>query len=1054
MRPSGTVTFLFTDIEGSTHLWETHPEQMQLAFARQEQILRRGIESFGGYPYKMIGDAFQAAFSTTSSALQAAVEIQRALNAQSWGETPIRVRMALHAGVAEERGDDYVGPVLNRPARLLAAGYGGQILLTQAAADLVADQLPNGIELKDLGVHFLKDLVRPEHIYQAVAPGLPVDFPPLKTIDTRPNNLPLQLTSFIGREKEMARLHQLFSHEETRLVTLTGPGGTGKTRLSLQFGAELLDRFSDGCWFVELAPLADADRVPNMVATVLDIRDVPDKPIINSLIAFIRNKKMLLILDNCEHLVEACARMTDDLLRACPGLVILSSSREIFGIDGEVTFRVPSLSIPDMQHLPDLENLIQYESVRLFVERAQTALPDFTLTQENIPWIAQIVSRLDGIPLAIELAAARVRLLSPIQIANRLDDAFRLLTGGSRVVLPRHQTLRALIDWSYELLSPKERTLLRRLSVFPASWTLEAAEEICSSLLNDLTTSSNEGELISIDVFDLIRQLVDKSLVNTLETNSSILRYRMMETIRQYANEKLVELKESGMVREQHMKYFLQLVETAEPFLRTREQVTWLNQLEGELDNLRLALEWSLEKDSESELRLSSALMWFWKIRGPAREGIRWLQKGLSKMPALSEEIASASIKAIRAKALLALGALMSQHETAHQALPYLEESLSIYQSLGEPGNYGAAYACRWMAIGFRRTGDHERANSLVNRAIELFTRQNNRFGLSESLQLLARPQDAPGEAKQIYLKVLSLNREIGDIDGMAFTLQMLSQLAFREGDYPQALQWLDESLRCFREVGNRRFTATDLRTQATIYWAMGNYLQGIQSIDEALIVSRDTDDQRQYQMNLLRKGDILISSGDAASAKNVVEEALQEAQARQDPLAKGFALVSMGKIECVEGKFDQAQEYWKSAESIGEEIHHWPLVHTALLWQGKVALWQGNIPQAARLLSKSLERRIMRSNRVNLAYPLEVYASLALQQMSFEKAARLFGAAETLFPYIRFEMSVTERAKHDQALAATEAALGEEAFAAAWVEGKRMSLEQAVDYAVEDTDS
>lgn len=1043
MRPSGTVTFLFTDIEGSTHMWETYPEQMQAAFPRQEHILRQGIEAYGGYPYKMVGDAFQAAFSTASAALQAAIQIQRGLSVQTWGETPIRVRMALHTGVTEERGDDYVGPVLNRVARLLAAGYGGQILLSQAAADLVEDQLPGETHLLDLGVHYLKDLVRSEHIYQVVAPGLITDFPPLKTLDTLPNNLPLQLTSFIGREKEMGELHQLFSRRETRLVTLTGPGGTGKTRLSLHIAADLLNQFPDGCWFVELAAVADPDLVPKMVAAVLNIREVPEKPLINSLIALMRTKKMLVILDNCEHLVEACARLADTLLRACTDLIILTSSREILGIGGEVAFRVPSLSIPDLHHPPALADLANFEAVRLFVERAQIAMPDFRLTEENAPWVAQIVNRLDGIPLAIELAAARVRLLNPIQIAKRLDDAFRLLSGGSRAALPRHQTLRALIDWSYELLSPKERILLRRLSVFSSSWTLEGAEEVCSSALKDSTAISPAEEVSQAEVFDLLSQLVDKSLVFRDDACGDDLRYRMMETIRQYAHEKLFEYRESEIVRERHARYSLHLAETSEPYLRTREQVTWLNHLESELDNLRLALEWLLEKDVESELRLSSALMWFWHIRGLAGEGIQWLRQGILNAVPLPEPSAGSEARTTRAKALLALGALISQHENARQALPYLEESLSIYQSLGMQGQSGLAYASRWIASVVRRTRDHARADLLMTQALQLFKDLNDRFGLSESLALLAHQQDAPDEVKKTYLKVLSLKREIGDTDGIAFTLQILSQLAFTEGDYPQAAQWLEESLNCFRAVGNRRFTATDLHTKATIGWTMGDYAQAIRAIDEALTVSRDTDDHRQYLMSLIRKGDIQLSGGDLSGAEHTFQGVLAFVQEAPDLSTKGFALIGLGEIEYSFGNIAQAQEHWKTAQMIGEEIRYWPLVYMGLFWQGKGTLWQGNLLQAEKLLGESFSHAIKMGDRVNMAYPLEACASLALKQGAFVKATRFYGAADRYFSLLKNTLIPLERQQRELDLIELQKELGVTVFQQHFSEGATLTKEQ-----------
>ena len=546
-HPSGTVTFLFTDIEGSTQLWEHHPEAMRTAYARHESILRAAVAMHNGYAYKMIGDAFQIAFETAPEAVATALEIQRALHVEPWPETgPLHVRMALHTGVTEERGDDYVGPALNRVARLLGVGHGGQVLLTQPVYDLVRDDLPHDAELRDLGEHRLKDLIRPEHIYQLTASGLQSDFPPLKSLDNFPNNLPLQVTSFIGREKEMAEVKRLLW--DSRLVTLTGPGGTGKTRLSLQIAADFLDFYPDGAWLVELAPLADPALLPQTIAHVLGIRESSSHSIMSLLTDYLRAKELLLILDNCEHLVEACAQLVDTLLKACPHILILASSREALGISGEISFRVPSLSTPDARRLPPFGTLTQYEAVQLFIERAEVAQPGFNVTKENAPAIAQICSRLDGIPLAIELAAARVRVLNVEQISGRLDNRFRLLTGGSRTAMPRHQTLRALIDWSYDLLPEAEQALLGRLSVFAGGWTLEAAEAICS------------GDGIEPDeILDLFIQLENKSLVNSDHAQNSEPRYHLLETIRQYARGKLLEAGGGERVREQHLEYFLKL---------------------------------------------------------------------------------------------------------------------------------------------------------------------------------------------------------------------------------------------------------------------------------------------------------------------------------------------------------------------------------------------------------------------------------------------------------------------------------------------------------------
>lgn len=478
MASKATLTFVFTDIEGSTRLWDEKPDAMRKALAQHDSVLRQKF-SQKGQVFKTIGDAFCVAYESPSQAVEAAGDVQKELNGQDWGEIgAIRVRIGLHTGEAEHRDDDYFGPSLNRVARVLSSGHGGQILMTQATYELVRDALPKDTEARSLGEHRLRDLERPETIYQLTVTGLQTDFPPLKSLSELPNNLPLQMTSFVGREKELADVEKLV--RKNRLVTFTGSGGTGKTRLSMQAAANLLSDFEDGVWLVELAPLTEPDLVPQTVAAALKVREEPGRPLMDTLVSHFKDKKLLLILDNCEHLLDASARLADAIGKQCPNVHIIATSREPLAIQGEQVYRVPSLSTPDPKKKESLESLNQYEAVRLFIDRALLAQPSFAVTNENAPSVAQICHRLDGIPLALELAAARVRAMPVETIASRLDDRFRLLTGGSRTALPRQQTLRATIDWSYGLLDEKEKTLLRRLSVFAGGWTLEAAEKVCA----------------------------------------------------------------------------------------------------------------------------------------------------------------------------------------------------------------------------------------------------------------------------------------------------------------------------------------------------------------------------------------------------------------------------------------------------------------------------------------------------------------------------------------------------------------------------------------------
>ncbi len=511
--PSGTVTFLFTDIEGSTRLWQQFPDAMGTALLRHHALLTASIERHGGYLFQLIGDACCAAFVVASDGLAAALEAQHALRTERWdGVDRLSVRMALHTGAAEVRegefksGEYVSGITLSRVSRILSAGHGDQVLLSSITAELVRDHLPREVSLRDLGQHLLRDLAQPQRIFQLAAPGLRIEFPALRALHAPPHNLPIPLTSFIGREVELATIRDQL--RLTRLLTLSGPGGSGKTRLSVQAASSVFGEFADGAWFVELAPVADATFLPSAVASTFGLREEGLRKPEEVLMDFLKDKHVLLVIDNCEHLVEAVAHLAHRLLARCPAITILTTTREALGIPGELIFPVRPLTMPEEGAIPlaEAEGLLQYESARLFIDRAVAVRPSFAVDRQNVSSIAEICIRLDGIPLAIELAAARAKLLSVQQILARLNDRFRLLTGGSRTAMPRQQTLRAAIDWSFDLLSAPERALLIRLSVFAGGCTLVAAEAVATG-----------GEIELADVLELLSHLVNKSLVSTRE---------------------------------------------------------------------------------------------------------------------------------------------------------------------------------------------------------------------------------------------------------------------------------------------------------------------------------------------------------------------------------------------------------------------------------------------------------------------------------------------------------------------------------------------------------
>src|SRR5260221_1842350 len=570
-----------------------------------------------------------------------------------------------------------------------------------------------------MGEHRLKDLRAPLRLYQVNATDLPQNFPGIKSLDTQPNNLPAQLTSFIGREKEIAEIKTLL--HSSRLITLTGSGGAGKTRLSLHVGAECLNQFSDGVWFVELASVTDPTLISQTLLSIFNLREDSHRTALEVLTDYLRAKTVLLMLDNCEHLIEACARISESLLRACPKIKILASSREALGIAGEVPYRLPSLATPNPEHLPALEKLSELDSIRLFMERATTAKSDFTLTKDNASFVAQICFRLDGIPLALELAAARMKVLSPEQIAARLDDRFRLLTGGSRTALPRQQTLRAMVDWSYSLLSEPEKMLFRRLAVFVGGWTLEAAETVCGE------------ERSGIDVLDLLTRLVDKSLVFVEETTGEI-RYHRLETIRQYSREKFFETDEVETIRARHLAFYVKYAETADEHMRRRARVTWIQCLASEQDNLRSSIEWGLARNPESALRIAASLPLFWTTSGFSAEGFRWIQQA---MVGHVEKIGEFQQPSLPAKGLGGLSFLYISLGDNINGKRVAEESVALFRQSQDKSEL--AYSLLILAFPLEFLGERLQAEAALMESIAIARSEKNPFVLASSLNNLTR---------------------------------------------------------------------------------------------------------------------------------------------------------------------------------------------------------------------------------------------------------------------------------------------------------------------------
>ena len=899
--PSGTVTFLFTDIEGSTKLSQQHPDAMPDLLARHHEILNQAIEAHKGYVFQIVGDSFSAAFHSAIDALNAALDAQRYLRNEAWTPASIKVRMGIHTGTAQLNEEkQYSGyTTLASTQRIMSAGHGGQVLLSGTTRELVRDILPKDSELHDLGEKRLKDLLRPEHLYQLNITGLLTTFPPLKTLDLFPNNLPVQLTTFIGREKEIAELKQEL--EAYRLVTLTGSGGTGKTRLSLQVAAELLEKFDHGIWFVELAPLTDPDLIPQTILSTVGVQEQQGKTPLEVLKEYLRAKQTLIVLDNCEHLISASAQVVNTLLNAAPRLKVMASSREALGVKGEASYPVPSLSLPDIKHLPAIEGLSQYEAVRLFIDRALLVAPHFVVDKDNTPFIAQICYRLDGIPLAIELAAARIKVLSVEQISKRLDDRFRLLTGGARTALPRQQTLRALIDWSYDILPDNECLLLRRLSVFAGSWTLEAAEEVCTG----------DG-IETYDVLDLLSQLVNKSLVVVVEhSQSGETRYRMLETIRQYAREKHLEAGGSETIRDKHLAYFVKLVQHAEPELYRSNQAYWFNKLDDELDNIRMSLEWALATNTKSGLQIVCIPWRFWNKRIYSWEIGDWLRHllenyeaedtwraralavyslsnlWLGSNPSITINFAEQSLQLARrlsdkqteALCLAFLGVFNLLIGRASEGIPFLEESLTLYRDLGD--KIGQADTMGWLGIDH---SDFERATAYAKES-------------------------------------LKLHRELGNLSEIAAVLVQQACSAIWRGDFSSLIPWLEESLTLSRQIGNQGTESEALMALGELSYWQGDYGRAIVQFKETIPLSEKAGNYFQSLWAHIRIPYVLLRQGDFHQAYALFADNIQSTQKANLTIALVYTVEGLASLYVNQSQPERAARLFAWADAMREKI-------------------------------------------------------------------------------------------------------------------------------------
>ncbi|HMQ67840.1 MAG TPA: tetratricopeptide repeat protein [Ignavibacteria bacterium] len=875
MNPTGNVTFLFTEIYENSGSSGKDPGSFQTTLDSLDKLFREIIESHNGFIFKRNNEAHCAAFYDPAEAVKAAVNIQIKLEERRIDFDSVKIKSGIHTGEAEYGGGDYTGYVtLSKVHRLMTASNGGQILISGEVYEDLKGKLTDKISYRDFGKRQLKDINQLVQIYQVVPEKIPSEFPPIKTVDQRWNNLPLELTSFIGRKNELKEIREILS--EVRLLSIIGFGGTGKTRLAVHLASSLVDEFGYGVCIAELAKLTDSPHILQEIMAVLKIAPDVKREMTDVLADFLREKEILLILDNCEHLLKESAEISELLLTKCPKLKIIITSREPLHLTGENIVNLSQMELPDSYEKKSAEEILQTESVKLFIERAKAVKTDFKLNDKDTTAIAQLCIKLDGIPLAIELAAARVKVMPVEKILERLNDRFNLLTGGNKSLLPRQQTLKALIDWSYDYLPEKEKLLLQKFSVFSGGWTLEATEEICA-----------DDNIDEFEILDLLSNLSDKSLLKTTE-NEYGHRYYLLETIRKYGEGKLNESGNKNRYRKKHFDYFLKFAENSEKGLSGAGQKIWLQKIAAENENLRESLRWSLEYDPEAALKLSVILSKFWELRSYFSEGIESLQKAL--------ESASSADELWRARAIFRMGFLYIQQGNYDESKKHLDRCLAIFRKLKDKDGEAAALMAHSMIALFLI--DYNELKNLAEESLKISEEINNRGYIARNLQNIALGLLQQGFHKEAREKIedgISIYREIKDSVQLAKIIGNLGALDYLDGNYQKAKTVFEESLSLRRELGDRQGISIALSNLGSVAYMLKEYDEAERYLEESIVILKDIGDRRVYVTPISTLGSILIEKEDYSKAMRMFTEAINIAEELGDnyTIAKGFEGIS-----------------------------------------------------------------------------------------------------------------------------------------------------------------